>query len=311
MMRFLFALSALLALPVALHAQRIGAAIHPDTITVGDPALAAVRLELPAGFEAVFPDTLDIAGDLENTGPREIGTEVGLEGVRVVTVTYPFTAWRPGDQVLPPLAVELVAADGGTARIEARPGAFHVASVLPADTAGVRPRPPKDVLGGERSLAWLWLLAAVLALLALAAWLYYRRRRSGAVDAAPAAPPRERALAALEEARAGGLVEAARYREFYTLLGDALRHYQAGLAPSWGVDLTTGELIGRMSADPRVGDLSALGDVLRRADLVKFARRATAAAEAWADWEAARDWVLAFDWPPPEAEPSEPVREVA
>jgi hypothetical protein len=304
-------LAVLVALPAALEAQRIGAAIHPDTITVGDPALAAVRVALPAGFDAVFPDTLDMAGDLENAGPRAIAMEDEPDGGRVVTVTYPFTAWRPGDRLLPPVVVELVAADGETARLEARPGAVHVASVLPADTAGIQPRPLKDVLGGERSLAWLWLLGLVLALLALAAWLYLRRRRRVAVDDLPQVPPRERAPATLERARAGGLVEAARYREFYTLLGDALRHYQAGLAPYWGADLTTGELIGRMAADPRVGDVGTLGAVLRRADLVKFARRAPDPAEAWADWTAARDWVLAFDWPPPAPEPAEPVRDVA
>lgn len=124
------------------------------------------------------------------------------------------------------------------------------------------------------------------------------------VAAAPAVPPREAALAALQEARAAGLVERGEWKEFYTRISLALREYLEAIEPGWSEDLTTTELLAQVrvaAAHDAAADLAAL---LRPADQVKFARRVPTAAEAIAEWEAARRWVERFR-PPAAVEPVE------
>src|SRR5690606_34481049 len=110
----------------------------------------------------------------------------------------------------------------------------------PADTAGIEPKPAKDVWGASR-IWWPLLLAAAIALLLLAlAWYLWRRRRPRTVEAAPApvVPPREAALERLAQARAAGYVERGELKPFYTELAAALRTYLEAIEPALGADLT-------------------------------------------------------------------------
>jgi hypothetical protein len=289
-----------------LAAQEVRSAVLADTIRVGDVFRVALRMELPAGVVAILPDTLPVRGDLENVGGRDERAVEGPGGTRTVTAAYQLTAWRPDSLPLPPLTILLRGPDGERV-VEARLPVVHVRSVLPADTAGIEPRPARDVLGGTR-LLWPWLLLALaLVLAAIAAWLLSRRfRRRPAAPAAPGIPPRERALAELDAARSAGLLERGEYKAFYSLVTEAVRRYLAALRPGWSADLTSGELLARLRADlpeePRT-----LVRVLFAADLVKFARHRPGAEEALGDWESIRAWITAFQ-PPPEPAP-EPAAE--
>jgi hypothetical protein len=286
-----------------LAAQDVRSAVLPDTIRVGDVFTVALRLELPAGVAAILPDTLPVSGDLENAGGRDERVVEGPGGVRTVTAAYRLTAWRPGTLPLPPLPVLLRAPDGERV-VEAQLPAVRVLSVLPADTAGIEPRPARDVLGGSR-LLWPWLLLGLALVLAgIGAWLLYRRfRRPAAAVQAPAVPPRERALAELDAARTAGHLERGEVKAFYSLVTEALRRYLGSLRPGWGADLTSGELLHRLRGDlPE--DPRTLARVLFAADLVKFARHRPGADEALADWEAARGWVAGFQPPEPSPPPA-------
>src|SRR5690606_25732790 len=148
------------------------------------------------------------------------------------------------------------------------------------------PRPPRDVLGSDRVL-WPWLLAlllAMLALLALGIWLVRRSRARGLAPVAPPLHPREAALAALDRARSLGLLEAGEFKVFYSMTTEAVRRYLASLDPAWGVEWTTHELLEVLRDAVETDDVAALRDVLNHADMVKFARRRPAVDEALADW---------------------------
>ncbi|HEX7051651.1 MAG TPA: hypothetical protein VF188_15710 [Longimicrobiales bacterium] len=283
--------------PVPVRAQQVAAALSADTVLVGDVFRAAIRVELPPGFRAVFPDSIEVTGDVENAGRRIDTAEELPDGGRRVTAVYPLSAWRPGPFELPAVPVRIEGPDGADVRrVEFRE--LIVRSVLPSDTAGVAPRPPKDVLGGTRVL-WPFLLALLAAGVAGAGLVHvYRRRRPAPVPAEAELAPRERALAALDHARTLGLVEAGEFKTFYSLVTAAVRSYVEALDPAWGADLTSTELLDRTRE--RMGDAhrGELASLLERADLVKFARRRPSAAEAVAVWQAARGWVMAFDLPP-------------
>jgi hypothetical protein len=272
-------------------------ALVPDTVTVGDVFLAAIRVRVAAGESVAFPDALEAGEAVDAAGRREIRVDSAEGGERILTAVYPLAAWRPG-------VVELGAArvgyatEAGVTTVDVRFPAAVVRSVLPADTAGIAPMPAKDVLGGER-VWWplLLMLLAGLAVAALCLWWWRRRRSAAAMALVPRVPPRQAALSALDRARAAGLVEAGRLKEFYSLVTNAVRHYVAALHGGWGEDLTTPELAARMTGHDCDDEAAALSALLQRADLVKFARQHVTSGQVIADWEAARAFVARFDGP--------------
>lgn len=289
----LFALASLPAASRPVAAQEVRVGVAPDTVRVGDIFRAVVRVVLPPGYGVVLPDSLPLGGEAEQAGRRRDVVDELPGGGRRVTATYPLSAWRPGPLALPAVAVRLVG-PAGERTIQARLPSPVVRSVLPADTQGVEPRGLKDVLGASRTL-WPLLLALLAGAVAVSGALYWRRR-ARAVPALLEAPvsPLERALRALDRARELGLVEAAGFKPFYSLVSDAVRGYLAALNPAWGVELTTTELLERAAAGMPPETAAVLARILRAADLVKFARRRPEPDEAVGDWEAARAWVLAY-----------------
>lgn len=284
-------------------AQELRAALTADTVLVGDVFEAALRVDVPAGYRAIFPDSLPLGPDLELAGRRRETVDTVPGGTRV-TVVYPLTAWRPGEIGLPPIPVRLEGPDG-VRQAAASLAPLFVRSVLPPDTAPVPPRPPKDVIGADR-LLWPWIAAVLAALLALAAALLLWRRlraRAGALPPGVPASPRERALAALDRARALGLVESGELKLFYSLCSEAARRYLAELDDAWGMDLTTSELLPRLEADLEAADVAVVRGYLLSADLVKFARHRPTPELALEEWRALRSWVEAFRWPRPAPEP--------
>lgn len=282
-------------------AQDVEAALGTDTARVGDVVPVAVRVTVEPGERVVWPDTLPLAGStLENAARVREQVDTMADGRLARTGVYAVTPWRVGELELPDLEVGVVGA-GETARSRrANLPSLRVASVLPADTTGLEPRPARSVLGAN----WDWrmiLLIGLLVVLVLAALIWWLRRRSveeEEVPVEPMVPPRERALAALQEAVDAGLLERGEVKEFYTRFSNAVRDYAAALEPVWGEDLTTTELLARFRTQVGVAEAARLREVLAPADQVKFARRVPDRATALAEWETARAWVVEFEWPP-------------
>ncbi len=148
-------------------AQQARTKLVPDSVTVGDVFRATVRVAAPVGARVVFPDTLEVPENVEATARREVTVDSSRAGVRTYIASFPLAAWKPGSVQLPTATVRIELPDGGrTVEVEADFPRLRVHSVLPVDTAGIQPRPPKDVLGPSR-LLWpaavgLGLLAALL-----------------------------------------------------------------------------------------------------------------------------------------------------
>jgi hypothetical protein len=279
----------LLCIAAPAAGQSPQAAVVPRTITVGDVFHAAIRMDSPPDADVVAPQSLALPADVEMAGVREIRVDTA-GGVRRITLIYPLTAWRPGAYTLPELSLSLATAEWErSVAVQIPP--FEVTSVLPADTAGIEPRPAKDVLGASRVWWPILVLLLLAALAALAVWAWRRRRRPQVAGAAVVrVSPRDAALARLDELAASGHIERGDLRAFYASLTETLRHYVTTIDPAWGVDLTTRELSARMRAAGHAEALD-LTRILGTADLVKFARATVAPAHAAADLAAARAWV--------------------
>ncbi|HLL82820.1 MAG TPA: hypothetical protein VK420_09215 [Longimicrobium sp.] len=277
-----FVLLCSLASPAAAQVKRV--------LTVGDRIVSVVEIPIPAGsrLEVSFANA-------DSSRVQAIGRVKIEPGARA---TATLVAWTPGPATGVAARGRIIAADGSVRTVPLRFGVPAVRSVLPRDTAQLKPKPPKDVIGPDRRIDWRLVAAGA----ALAAWLlvllYWLRRRRLRPRPEPIVAPtdaREQALEALEAARTSGLAERGDGRAFYTLVAAALRGFAHAVRPRWSPDLTTSELERRMERDGVAArDLGPLRSVLHTADLAKFGRFPVPADTALRDWDEARRWVESF-----------------
>lgn len=288
-------------------AQVVRTAVTPDTISIGDIFHAAARVRIPPGAILAAPDTLATSGDLENAGRMRRTTRELPDGDTEITLIYPLTAWRTGELELPAVTIRLTDPNGTEEVLSAAFPNTLIMSVLPVDTAGVEPRPPKDVLGPSR-LLWPWIVGAITLAAAVVAFVYYRRRtRSRGLgltfDVARADSPKERALAALDRVRGLGLIENGEFKMFYTGTVAALRAFLEEYDTAWGTELTSSELLAACRDALPTRDAEDLARILAAADQVKFNRRVPAAPEAIEDWTTVRSWIEGFELRVPVGDP--------
>ena len=287
-------LLAVLALQTPLQPR---AAFTRDTVRVGDLVGVVVQLDVPRGATVTAPDTLDVAGDIENAAPKRIEVDTLADGNLRYRILYPISAWKPGPLALP--SVTLTVSDqGAQTTVPVKLPELNIRSVLPADTANVQPKPPRDVWGASR-LWWPLILLAGLALLliGLAIWWWRRRPKQEAEvrQLVPLVLPREWALRELERLSAARMIERGEYHRYYVELSGIIREYLSRIDTTWSTDLTTRELSDRLIAAQ--ANAAAPIDVLSRADLVKFARQQHGADQAGRDLVATRTWVEEFSKP--------------
>jgi len=140
---------------------------------------------------------------------------------------------------------------------------------------------PVPVFVWNLPLAAGLLVAGLIAASGWAGWRAWRRRLLRAVEPPPPLPPHERFARQLDALAAARLAAAGNGREHFFRLSEHLREYLGAITGQNALDLTSAELLARLSfqPDPRI-DLSALGAFLDASDLVKFARAAAGPAEA-------------------------------
>lgn len=257
---------------------RSGASVTPDTVTVGDPFVVQLRVQLPAGAQVSFPVEPDSGAAVELLDPRR-ETRGASGDLTDVTAIYRMAAWDVGDQPLA-LGDVVVRVDGVERRLPLAALRVHVRSVLPADSAERVPKPARAPIP-DYGLWWLplaLLALAVLAAIALLVWAarrWYRRRRP---VLATGAAYRE-ALAAFERLDRLGLVAAGEPGRHVALAIEVLRDYLAARLPEARPSHTSGELVAALGGRPEVPH-ERLDHVFGVADLVKFAAVPVGAAAA-------------------------------
>lgn len=181
--------------------------------------------------------------------------------------------------------------------IEARttPRRLDIASVAGLDTAPQAFRDIAQAVEVPLPRPWLvlWIVGAVLAVVAFTvAWLLLRRRR-GEERPAPTVPADSWALARLDELAASDLLERRRIHAFYLRLTDITRGFierRYGIAAP---ERTTPEAGRELERHPMVdaGHAQFLRRLLRSADMVKFAGDRPSPGEADRDLQLVRDFV--------------------
>jgi hypothetical protein len=134
------------------------------------------------------------------------------------------------------------------------------------------PQPLKPQWEAPASYLIHLLIGGLVLLAAIALWLWLRWRKKRPVIEAPEPelPADYVALKALAEIERMDLLKGGRYKRYYTLVIDVVRHY---LERRYGVqtmDRTTDEILSDL--DSRRSRVDGLEPLLREADLVKFAK---------------------------------------
>jgi hypothetical protein len=251
-----------------------GVTITPDTVRVGDPFTVAIRVRAAPGATIEFPVSPDSGGPVEPLDPVQITTTADSVGVDQ-TATYRLAAWRVGTFHIP-FADVLVRQETGNRRVEVSGIAIHVASVLPADSTGLEPKPQRAVFTFGLPW-WIWALAAAvaLAILSLIVWLW-RRRRRGPVTLEPPYVIAEREFDRIE---ALGLLTAGERSRHVALMVEVLRDYLAAVVTGASTAQTSNELAGAMRR-AGIGAYARCAPLLSEVDLIKFAKRPVTAERA-------------------------------
>lgn len=252
-----------------------GVTVTPDTVRIGDPFIVSVRVRAPLGATIEFPAMPDSGGAVEPLDPVQILTNPDSVAVDQ-TASYRLAAWRTGTFRVD-FADVLVRQDIGNRRVEISNVLIHVASVLPADRAGIEPKPPRDVFRFGLPW-WIWALAAavVLAILMLVVWLWRRR-----VVTHPSTREMPWTVAEREFARVEGLnlLAAGERARHVTLMVEVLRDYLAATVTGASVAQTSNELATAIRRSG-LGTYARCAALLAEVDLVKFARRPLSAERA-------------------------------
>jgi len=245
-----------------------GVTAAPDTVRIADPFRVTVGIRAPRGATIEFPRTTDSTASVQSLDPVDVRTSADTT-VTEQYADYRVAAWDIGDQPIR-LAEAIVRYNGAERRIPLS-GTVFVRSVLPADTAQRKPKPPR-ALFEFNPFPW-WLVAAIVAAIAalgLLIWWWIRRRRRP--TPALVVDPFERAVAEFQRIESLGLVDAGERGRYVALTVEVLRDYLAARYAEAALSLTSSELQRAVRTLPHV-PIERLTRLLTDADLIKFARR--------------------------------------
>ena len=159
--------------------------------------------------------------------------------------------------------------------------------------------PPKDVqdnpfLWSDWSLSF-WLSVLLLVLIALCGYLYLRLRDNKPVIShikiVKRLLPHQKAMKEIEQIKADRMVASENAKEYYTKLTDTLRKYIEERYGFSAMEMTSSEIIERLTAAGDQQSLDELRQLFTTADLVKFAKYSTMINENDANLVSAIDFI--------------------
>ena len=245
---------------------RYGVTKSRDTVTVGEPFEIRVRVRAPAEASVRFPDNPDTSGMVQARDPRRIEVIDTLQSMDLSAI-YTVAAWDVGKQPIQ-LSDVVVTYEGTDRRVPIGELDVFVRSVLPADSALRVPKPARPIFEA-RPFPW-WLLAAILAAIALGLGIWYWLRRRKRPRPVIQVDPYVRAQRELDRIEAMGLVDAGERTRFVALVVEVLRDYLAARYTDASLALTSRELVTLVRKYPAI-PIEQLARVLHEADLAKFA----------------------------------------
>ena len=259
----------------------VEATIDSIEILIGQQVEVSVRATAKEGSNVVFPDFKPqqmITPGVEVISHKDSAT-VGIDnGMAVFTHKYRLTSFDGKLYYLPPFAVKV---NGKT--FKSKSLALKVLEV-PVDTTKLDQfYGPKDVQ--DNPFMWsdwsavFWLSVLMLVVMIVAYWLYLRLRDNkpiiSSIKIVKKLLPHQKALKEIEVIKAEKMVTSENQKEYYTKLTDTLRKYIEERYGFSAMEMTSSEIIDRLTETQDQQALDELRMLFQTADLVKFAKYST------------------------------------
>lgn len=263
---------------------------------IGEQTTIHLEVNMNAGQRLRFPvfnDTIVRGVELVETPSADT---VFLNDGKRLTVTqhYLVTSFDSALYYLPPFQVEV---DGH--KYESKSLALKVLSV-PVDTAHVdKFFGPKDVMNAPFLWDdWKWpfwgsVLMMLIAMFTVYAFIRFRDNKPiiRRIRLTPKLPAHRKAMNRIEEIKADNLVRSDDSKEYYTQLTDALRTYIHERYGFNAMEMTSSEIIAKLTEIGTEQSLAELRQLFLTSDLVKFARYNTLINENDANLVSAIDFI--------------------
>jgi hypothetical protein len=242
-------------------------------VTLTAHAKDQAKIEFPQ-----FKPTQFITPGVEVLSSQELEKKEQDNGFVARAVVYTLTSFDDTLYYLPPMTVKI---DGKP--YQSKSLALKVLTIE-VDTTNIEQFfGPKDVQNNpfqwsDWSLSF-WLSVLLLVLLALCYYLYLRFRDNKPIIShiriVKRLLPHQKALKEIEQIKADKMVASENSKEYYTKLTDTLRKYIEERYGFSAMEMTSSEIIEKLTATQDESALSELRHLFLTADLVKFAKYST------------------------------------
>lgn len=246
--------------------------IEPIEMMIGEQAQVTVTVQAPEGAKVEMP----------TFQPRQqivAGVEViATQRTDDRTLLLTLTSFDGNLYYLPPFKVKV---NGKT--VESKSLALKVVEVEVDTTKLDKFFGPKDVQ--DNPFQWsdwklsFWLSVLILVLWAVAYYLYLRLRDNKPIIArikiVKRLLPHQKAMKEIEQIKADKMVASEDQKEYYTKLTDTLRKYIEERYGFSAMEMTSSEIIARLTSSGDQQSLDELRRLFMTADLVKFAKYST------------------------------------
>lgn len=259
-------------------------------------------IEMMIGEQATVTLTVQTADDAKVDWPTFQPRQMLVPGVEVLntqrtsdhTMIITLTSFDGNLYHLPPFKVKINGKEQQSADL-----ALKVVEIEVDTTQLNKFFPPKDVqdnpfLWSDWSLSF-WLSVLLLVLIALCGYLYLRLRDNKPVIShikiVKRLLPHQKAMKEIEQIKADRMVASENAKEYYTKLTDTLRKYIEERYGFSAMEMTSSEIIERLTAAGDQQSLDELRQLFTTADLVKFAKYSTMINENDANLVSAIDFI--------------------
>ena len=281
-MKRLYSVIVLLASVLQMTAQvSVEAEIDSVQIFVGQQAHVTLTAHAKDQAKIEFPQfkpTQFITPGVEVLASQELEKKDQDNGFVARSVVYTLTSFDDTLYYLPPMTVKI---DGKP--YQSKSLALKVLTIE-VDTTNIEQFfGPKDVQNNpfqwsDWSLTF-WLSVVLLVLLALCYYLYLRFKDNkpiiSRIRIVKRLLPHQKALKEIEQIKADKMVASENSKEYYTKLTDTLRKYIEERYGFCAMEMTSSEIIEKLTATQDENALSELRHLFLTADLVKFAKYST------------------------------------
>ncbi|MBQ8154440.1 MAG: hypothetical protein IJ069_12355 [Prevotella sp.] len=267
---------------VATMMAQVGVEARIDSIQmlIGQQVHVTVTVTAPSSAKVVFPTYKSREPLVDGVEVLKVGEEqkTEMDNGQQWSRVYTLTSFDGKLYYLPPFKVKV---DGK--EYQSKSLALKVMEVDVDTTKMNQFFGPKDVqdnpfLWSDWSLVF-WLSVLLLLLLGAAAYLYIRLRDNKPLiksfKLVKRLLPHQKAMKEIEQIKADKMVSSENQKEYYTKLTDTLRRYIEERYKFSAMEMTSSEIIERLTRDGDQKSLDELRQLFMTADLVKFAKYST------------------------------------